>query len=477
MQLKHVRIRGYKNLVDATIEPEGSQIPLAIIGNNGTGKSNLIEALLNIFVGLYYNDPPKFDYELSYEAHGHDVEIAKNGRDVHIKVGDNRLSRSRFQEWARDSEALPPYPSLIFGYYSGTCDRVEHSFKRYRTTYSRKLKTQHDNLQRAFVFSTIDEAERTLLGLLAHDHRELLDLVNVRSFEVLRVELLSPVSYDRKKDDPQFWGTVGATRDFLADMDNFAFDSRGETGDEGERDTRTYLFHPDDFIRLGEACDKRDTHFGSVLQHLHDVGILDGFRYALQHNQTGVFFDFESLSEGEKQLLSVIGALTLSRQDECLILLDEPDTHLNPNWSWSYYELLSGSLMDGQRNTSSVLLATHDPVLISGLTKEQVLIAGLNAEGGLEYHTPFRDPKGQGVANVLTSEFFGLPSSLDKATQDLLDRRLVLQYTDGRLTPPEVTELSEINVKLEDLGLTISFRDPTYIALERQRAAQLAGDQ
>ena len=54
MQLNKVYIDGYKNLIKTSIEIQPADIPLAIIGNNGTGKSNLIEALLHIFIGLYY---------------------------------------------------------------------------------------------------------------------------------------------------------------------------------------------------------------------------------------------------------------------------------------------------------------------------------------------------------------------------------------------------------------------------------------
>ena len=37
---------------------------------------------------------------------------------------------------------------------------------------------------------------------------------------------------------------------------------------------------------------------------------------------------FRELSEGEQQLLTVLGLLRFTAEDESLILLDEPDTHL-----------------------------------------------------------------------------------------------------------------------------------------------------
>jgi hypothetical protein len=47
-----------------------------------------------------------------------------------------------------------------------------------------------------------------------------------------------------------------------------------------------------------------------------------------------LLFPFDQLSEGEKQLLAVVGAIRLTTGNENLVLLDEPDTHVNPHWSW-----------------------------------------------------------------------------------------------------------------------------------------------
>ena len=107
-------------------------------------------------------------------------------------------------------------------------------------------------------------------------------------------------------------------------------------------------------------------------------------------------------------------------------------------------------------------------MLISGLSKEQVLIAH-NRNGHLLYDNPHRDPKGQGIANILTGEFFGLPSSLDEHTQSLLDERLSLAYKTQRLSDIENLRLNQINLELQSLGLSISFRDPAYAEFEESK--------
>lgn len=48
----------------------------------------------------------------------------------------------------------------------------------------------------------------------------------------------------------------------------------------------------------------------------------------------------DDLSDGERQLLMVMGLLRIARGKRVLFLLDEPDTHLNPHWQLRYLRLI-----------------------------------------------------------------------------------------------------------------------------------------
>ena len=61
MKIHSLWVDGYKNIIDTNINFSDER-SIAIIGNNGTGKSNLIEALLNLFVDLYYGKFSDFKY-------------------------------------------------------------------------------------------------------------------------------------------------------------------------------------------------------------------------------------------------------------------------------------------------------------------------------------------------------------------------------------------------------------------------------
>jgi hypothetical protein len=79
--------------------------------------------------------------------------------------------------------------------------------------------------------------------------------------------------------------------------------------------------------------------------------------------------------------------------------------------------------------------------------------------------------KGLGVANLLTSELFGLLSQLDPGTESMLGRKRQLAYKD-ELNPDEIEELSALDTRLSRLGFTMETRDPLY-ALFLQTMAKL----
>jgi ABC-type cobalamin/Fe3+-siderophores transport system ATPase subunit len=474
MHLKKAYIDGYKNLIGTSIEVPPADIPLAIIGNNGSGKSNIIEALIQIFYCLFQGKPTPFNFKIEYEAHGKEVVAVNTPRDkqcritVDGKIWDPLFFKKRIQ----DPEQMPPFPALVFCYYSGTCNREKKLIGYYNRSYLAKLKRQTDDLERLFVFSDVEQAGWCLLGLFAHHHYDLLKMLSLSGIEDIKISLKAPYDYSPETSDPSFWGTEGAIRYFIADLDywaqrDFKTDSFSLTSKAPER---VYYLDVKYLEMVGEALEKRKTNLFSMLQALAAEGMLKDVELKVIHTISGAKFSINDLSEGEKQLLCVIGGLKLSNQDECLVLLDEPDTHLNPAWSWEYESLLQNALKGMRRLSSTVLLATHDPVVISGLKKEQVLIAKYDEEDKkrLVYEQPLRDPRGQGVANVLTSEYFGLPSSLDKNTQELLDERLELAYK-AELTEEQRQRLSTINQELGYLGLVISFRDPKDADIEKNK--------
>ena len=150
---------------------------------------------------------------------------------------------------------------------------------------------------------------------------------------------------------------------------------------------------------------------------IHDVQIQVRIR-APQDGTTAI--TFRQLSEGEQQLLMVLGLIRFTMSRESLVLLDEPDTHLNPKWSANYLKDLgdimrTGGVASPEHQSSHILMATHDPLVIASLVREQVLLLVREpATGRVKVVTASVDPRGLGFTGILTSEIFGFRSDLDE---------------------------------------------------------------
>lgn len=73
------------------------------------------------------------------------------------------------------------------------------------------------------------------------------------------------------------------------------------------------------------------------------------------------------------------------------------------------------------KGDSQIIVTTHDPMMIGSLRKEQVRILR-TAGGNTTVDEPREHPRGMGVAGLLKSEYFGLPSTLDSDTLSKLQK-------------------------------------------------------
>jgi predicted ATP-binding protein involved in virulence len=187
--------------------------------------------------------------------------------------------------------------------------------------------------------------------------------------------------------------------------------------------------------------------------------------------RAGASIVFSELSEGEQQLLTVVGLMQFTRHEESLFLLDEPDTHLNPHWKLKYLEELTrqtglaadtkGAEEGALDSTSQLILTTHDPLTIAGLEAAQVQIFRRSGNQ-ITVEQPLDDPRGLGVSGVLL-RMFGLPSTLDHPTQEKIRRRdeLARKKEESR-SAEEDAELQQLSEELGELGLLYETRDPLY---------------
>jgi ABC-type lipoprotein export system ATPase subunit len=495
VRLKRLQIASYKNVRNCEIEFSQEQWIHAVIGSNGSGKSNLIEAILEILIGCYLAKPPRFDFILEFEAQNRIVTLQCESHHVSVAIDGDPISLKQLARRLREGDTQVFYPEATLVYYSGECKRVEGLIGRYRMHFQKlTIKPETDRYRPLFVFSSNRQAEVILLALFAHDRRSLLDRLRLEAIVDVSIVLRSPTGFDPGRHEPKLWNTEGAIRRIVAAIDETASSQQspqkmllredaaewsvasGSARSSVERisrfaDERVYRFEDSPgggLHKLAERLRKGQDNVYQALESLRARGMLRSVSFKLKGRGGNETFSFDQLSEGEKQLLAVIGAITLTNQNDSLVLLDEPDTHLNPHWSWDYPSMLSEALGAGKHPRSTVLMATHDPVMISGMVRDQVLLADMTSDEP-SFTRPHRNPRGQGVANLLCSrEFFGLPSSLDKETQRLLDERLAISIK-PKLSKADKVRLRKLNEQLEMMPAGISERDPGYVEFLRTR--------
>lgn len=96
----------------------------------------------------------------------------------------------------------------------------------------------------------------------------------------------------------------------------------------------------------------------------------------------GGVVDYVSLSDGEHQLAQIMGTMCMASSANTLFLLDEPESHFNPQWRVKFISrLMDLPTMDGKRGSvrsvsrkQDCLLTTHAPFVPSDMAREKVLI-------------------------------------------------------------------------------------------------------
>jgi ABC-type multidrug transport system ATPase subunit len=151
--------------------------------------------------------------------------------------------------------------------------------------------------------------------------------------------------------------------------------------------------------------------------------------------------------------------MRFTREDESLFLLDEPDTHLNPAWSVQYRRFLD--VFGGLGDRSQVLMATHDPLVVSALKREEVRILERGEEGQVHAIRPLEDPQGMGVGNLLTSDVYGLRAQLDIVTLEKIEEKRNLASRPD-LSASEEARLTQLATELRNLGFLMEDRDPDF---------------
>ena len=492
MRLDRLTIPRFRNLRAFTIDFDETQATTVLLGRNGSGKSNLIEAIVEIFRELEIGGAPPFPYILEYSCRDHTIKVdadpERTSKRLAISVDGNAMTQTAFLENVADY-----LPNYVFAYYSGWSSRLERNFDRpTRKHYDDILKAQNQQLPlRRMFFCRKEYSQLVLLAFFLEKSDTARDLLKqylgIKSFDSALFVLKTPWwrgSGAPKKNqldegDARFWYARGAFKGFLNRLwqRSIAPIRSSETVDrdvrrKGESTERLYLFikNEEELAGLKEEGADSKALFG-YLESLFLCDLIDEVRVTVERTD-GTRVKFTQMSEGEQQLLTVLGLLLFTQNDESLYLLDEPDTHLNPVWTYDFLKLLQDHI---RADKGQLLVATHNPLMIGSLRKNQVRVLSLEDQA-IVAREPDYDPLGIGVEGLLKSELYGLRSTLAPEVLMQLDRHYLL-LSMKQPTDVEQEELRRLAVELNELGVARTHPNPYFESFAGALARQTPHDE
>jgi len=210
----------------------------------------------------------------------------------------------------------------------------------------------------------------------------------------------------------------------------------------------------------------------------------------LTNNNEFEYINFDVLSAGYKTvvtivcdildvLLSVEQGVNSLESTQAYVLIDELDAHLHPSWRLK--------ILQAFRDAFPLIhfyVSTHDPLILRSLNEGELLILREDQEDGLVAITDYPSLKGASVDQLLTSDMFGLQTTQDIETENILQdyykdlERVANESRDAELStkvdsfdiPKELeyigntalTKRERMLMRLVDLEIANHRRDPKY---------------
>lgn len=151
----------------------------------------------------------------------------------------------------------------------------------------------------------------------------------------------------------------------------------------------------------------------------------------------------EALSAGQWALFSSLLTLALIAEDDSLLLIDEPENGLHPEWQRDYLSYVVNAL--GEASNCHVVVATHSPLILSSLPLNNSDVFSLTRRDGQIFPTKLdRSTSGWNTTSLL-EEVFDIDSARGKQLSDSFNDVLSLIAIHG------IDSKREIAVKLRAL--------------------------
>ncbi len=167
-----------------------------------------------------------------------------------------------------------------------------------------------------------------------------------------------------------------------------------------------------------------------ILQHLSKLDLISYPELTLRKKDN--YFDISNSSSGELQIISSFIGLMATIEPNSLLLIDEPEISLHPNWQKRYIDILN-SVFSKNYSSCHFIIASHSHFIISDLKGDSSSIIGLNVN--------------ENNTNKIDTTFFNTNTYGWSAEQILLDIFKMSSTRNYYITKTITNVLTEISKK------------------------------
>ena len=400
MKLESVYIEKYKNLSPLTIDFELGNGLTMLVGNNGSGKSNVLEAISGIFHDLFKGKDSrkiKCDYKLQYTLN--EINCVIEQTNGFLRCYGPKFKR---REYFIEENA----PHNIIGLYSGEENRLWTSFyETYYKSYIKRIKTNRHQERMRLMLINKYYWNVALLTLLLSGNETLKPFIE----NDLGITSISTIEL---KFNFKYFDDVNELLKTFINRINPDHKSKIECNLEDLRNSIFYSALTDENgnILVDENGNKLLAEIG-----ITDTEVFQNLTQAYMPKNEKIIKDIiiqiddditvEQLSEGEKKLILVKTVLEILSDEKTLVLMDEPDAHLHEGRKPALCNMMR------EYPNRQIVIATHSPIMAQIANEKELLMLELE----------------NGKSTILTDEKIKKIKKLSGTSWDVIGQGMMLE--------------------------------------------------